>query len=168
MGGDVRRAPGVDRIANLGTRRVASAAMSRGRESPVRGVESSMPATRQRRLRSARDALLVLSLAHSVAALFVPELPGWKMFAESTAPSWAVLDGAGQTVDVRRYLPRFAYGLDARQVARVARFICSSGTEHPPLHFRASPSSLWLEFSPPTCGAAGEGAPPRAEPGGPK
>jgi hypothetical protein len=111
---------------------------------------------------------LVLSLAHSVAALFVPELPGWKMFAGSTAPSWAVLDGAGQAIDVRRYLPRFAYGLDAPQVGRVARFICNSGTERLPIRFRASPSGPWLEFSPPTCGAAGDGARSPAEPGRPK
>jgi hypothetical protein len=134
----------------------------------LRAIESGMPGARQRRLRSARDALLFLSLAHSVAALFVPELPGWKMFAGPSASSWAVLDGAGQAIEVRRYLPRFAYGLDARQVGRVARFICSSGTESQPIRFRASPSSAWLEFSPPACGAAGEGAPSPAEPGRPK
>jgi hypothetical protein len=142
--------------------------MSDGLRSPARAAGSSTPEARHRRLRSACSALLVLSLAHSVAALFVPELPGWKMFAESAASSWALLDSRGRPIDVRRYLPRFAYGLDARQVARVARFICDSGTEGPPIQFRASPSSPWLELSPPTCGAAGKGTPPRAEPSGPE
>jgi hypothetical protein len=128
--------------------------------------ESSWPAARQRRLRSACAALFMLSVAHSVAGLFVPELPGWKMFSESIRASWTVRDGAGEPIDVRRYLPRFAYGLDARQVGRVAGFVCSSGRERLPIRFKASPSSPWLELSPPSCDAAGD-ATPRAEPGGP-
>jgi hypothetical protein len=113
---------------------------------------------RRRRLRSACSALLVLSLAHSLAALFVPALPGWKMFAEASAASWVVLDGGGQPIDVRRYLPRFAYGLDARQVERVARFVCNAGKEVLPIRFRADPSGAWLEFSPPACGSRGPAA----------
>ncbi|MEY4549347.1 MAG: hypothetical protein RL685_5542 [Pseudomonadota bacterium] len=107
----------------------------------------------ERRLRSACSALLVLSLSYSVAALFVPELPGWKMFVESSSSDSVVWDGAGRRIDVRRYLPRFAYGLSSRQIRRVAAFLCVSGRETPPIRFQASASSPRLELSPPTCGA---------------
>jgi hypothetical protein len=111
-------------------------------------------AVRVRRLRSACSALLVLSLSYSVAALFVPELPGWKMFVEASSSDSAVWDGDGQRIDVRGYLPRFAYGLSARQVGRVAAFLCATGRERPPIRFQASASGPWLELSPPACGAA--------------
>lgn len=123
---------------------------------------SRAAAAGERRLRSACSALLVLSLSYSVAALFLPELPGWKMFSEPSSSAWAVSDGSGQRIDVRRYLPRFAYGLSARQIGRVAAFLCASGREQPPIRFQSSASSPWLELSPPTCSATGSAPQPAA------
>jgi hypothetical protein len=110
-------------------------------------------------LSSAAQALLVLNLAYCVAALFVPGLPGWKMFTGVAPTLWTLVNAEGQPVDVRAYLPRFAYGLEADQALRVARFVCSSHTQPTPLRFFSNTAAGWVRLSPPDCRPRAESVP---------
>jgi len=76
------------------------------------------------RLRSLCRALLVLNLAYCTAALFLPELPGWKMFESVEVLDYVLQDAAGHALDVHDALPANAHLIDRAQLRRVVTFIC--------------------------------------------
>jgi hypothetical protein len=76
------------------------------------------------RLRSVCRALLVLNLAYCTAALFLDELPGWKMFESVEVLDYVLEDVEGHALDVRDALPTSAHLTDAVQLRRVVTFIC--------------------------------------------
>lgn len=91
--------------------------------------------------RSLCHALLVLNVGYCTAALFIPDLPGWKMFERVEPLPYQLRDARGQAIDVRDYLPRHAYLIDERQLRRVARFISVKDAQRGPFSFRAHPDA---------------------------
>jgi hypothetical protein len=79
--------------------------------------------------------LLLLNLAYCVTAVFVVDLPGWKMFETVEPVRYRLQDARGQTIDVRDYLPRYAYLIDQRQLRRVVEFIRHRESARGPLRF---------------------------------
>jgi hypothetical protein len=88
------------------------------------------------RLRSVCRALLILNLAYCTAALFLEELPGWKMFESVEALDYVLRDEAGRALDVHDALPANAHLIDAAQLRRVVQFICEH--HRGPLWFEAT------------------------------
>ena len=86
------------------------------------------------RLRSVCRALLILNLAYCTAALFLAELPGWKMFESVEVLDYVLQDTEGHALDVHDALPANAHLTDGMQLRRVVAFVC----EH-----HAGP--LWFE-----------------------
>ena len=76
------------------------------------------------RLRSVCRALLTLNLAYCTAALFLAELPGWKMFESVEVIDYVLEDEEGHSLDVHDALPANAHLIDASQLRRVVAFIC--------------------------------------------
>lgn len=86
-------------------------------------------APRERWLRSLCRALLVLNLAYCSIALFVDELPGWKMFESVEPLDYRLTTEAGKSLDVRGVLPKNARLMDSQQLGRVVTFICQRQAE---------------------------------------
>lgn len=80
-------------------------------------------------------ALLVLDLAYCAAALFVPDLPGWKMYQSAEGTVASLQAANGDPIDLARYLPKSARDLDEAESLRVARWICAHHRELTPLRF---------------------------------
>jgi hypothetical protein len=87
------------------------------------------------RLRALCQSLLLLNLAYCTAALFSDALPGWKMFETVEPLSYRLLDGQGRSIDVRTYLPRYAYLIDQHQLRRVVQFVRTKEAGRGPFRF---------------------------------
>jgi hypothetical protein len=76
------------------------------------------------RLRSVCRVLLILNLAYCTAALFLAELPGWKMFESVEVLDYVLQDAQGHALDVHDVLPANAHLIDGAQLRRVVAFMC--------------------------------------------
>jgi len=86
-------------------------------------------------LRSLCRSLLVLNLLYCTAALFLDDLPGWKMFEAVQPLRYRLEDAQGRAIDVHEYLPRHAYLIDERQLKRVVQFIRAKEASRGPFRF---------------------------------
>jgi hypothetical protein len=107
------------------------------------------------RLRSVCRALLVLDIGYCLAAVFLPDLPGWKMFETAERAAYALHAGDGHAVDAYAWVPASARDLDDRDLAQIARWLCVGRRE--PLPLRLDTPGRHRLFDAPEC--AGREAP---------
>ena len=108
---------------------------------------------RAARLRSLCAAILVLDVAYAAASLFVPSMPGWKMFASTETSTLEVVDREGVRVDPRTYLPGDAENLDRATLLRVVTFACLRDPGRAPYVVRDRATLGATRFSAPSCEA---------------
>lgn len=101
-------------------------------------------------LRSLCRSLLILNLAYCTLALFVPQLPGWKMFESAELDDYRFEDASGRSIDLRDYLPRDAHLTDVAQAVRVARFVCEREPQRGPFRL-LRPAGDAVELSAEEC-----------------
>jgi hypothetical protein len=101
------------------------------------------------RLRSVCIALFVLDLAYCVSALFVRDLPGWKMFEGSERSVYTLRAGEGRAIDAYAWTPASARYLDDEDVVQIARWLCKGRRE--PLPVRVDTSRRHVVFDAPDC-----------------
>lgn len=69
-------------------------------------------------------ALLLVEVFYLSASFFIPQIPGWKMFASFHHIDFKLIDSEGRAIDYRPFLPTVTYQLSKPTALKLAQFIC--------------------------------------------
>lgn len=74
-------------------------------------------------------AILVAEVIYLGASFFIPQLPGWKMFARFEHLEFKLFDGDGKEINYQPYLPAVNYQLSLSTALKLSKFICAKKTD---------------------------------------
>lgn len=68
--------------------------------------------------------VILIEILYLLAAIFIPALPGWKMFVTTSWPKFEMIDDQQKKINVDKYLLNPTYSLNTADVIGLAEFIC--------------------------------------------
>lgn len=68
--------------------------------------------------------MLIAEILYLTASFFIPQIPGWKMFASFERLDFKLVDGNGNTIDHRPMLPTVVYQFSQYRILNFSKFAC--------------------------------------------
>jgi hypothetical protein len=89
--------------------------------------------------------LLVFQTIYFILSVFIPFLPGWKMFSEVQHPKFRIFKSDGVEINSKIYMPRVAYFVGEATISDLATFICEKEHQSLVLKFEDGRSFAFTE-----------------------